>query len=201
MVGRGKWRARDEAVEYARKASGWEVSQTRQDPSEARQARRARSALQEQRNNFLSALVPKDPAVREIGLGRTLLGRGREEEGAGLWHSDALSLCSLNAPPDKSMGCCCILHSEMSFLGRAPINSQLTPCSRWALWERRVGIYVATRLKGSTLSSSLLLAKIAKRVVHSFWGKSKPNQNTRDLTKLDSVTVFKKYFYTCISGY
>lgn len=192
VVGRSKWKVRDEAVEYSRKARGWEMSQTHQNPSKVRQARRAKRALEEQSSHFLSAFVPKDPAVREKRVRVHFTGegqRGGRGRAVALWCS--LSLCLLNASADKSMGHCCIQHSDFSFLGRAPINAQLTP---WALWERRVGIYVATRLKGSTLSFSLLLAKIAKRVVHSFWGKSKTNQNTRDLTKLDSVTVFKNIF-------
>lgn len=181
--GKRQVKVRDEAVEYARKASRWEMSQTHQNPSKARQARRARSALEEQSSNFLSAFVPKDPTVREKRVRAHFTG-GRS------------SVCLLNTSAGKSMGHCWhpALWNDFSFLGRAPINAQLTPCSRWALWERRVGIYVATRLKGSTLSFSLLLAKIAKRVVHSFWGKSKTNQNTRDLTKVDSVTIFKNIF-------
>lgn len=188
VVGRGKWKVRDEAVEYARKASRWEMSQTHQNPSKARQTRRAKSTLEEQSSSFLSAFVPRDHAVREKRVRVHFTGQG---QGCGTLTLSVSVLAKHVSRQERGPLLHPALWNDFSFLGRAPINAQLTP---WALWERQVGIYVATRLKGSTLSFSLLLAKIAKRVVHSFWGKSKTNQNTRDLTKLDSVTVFKNIF-------
>lgn len=52
-------------------------------------------------------------------------GRGGEEEGAGLWHSGALSVCLLNTSAGKSTGHCCTQHSEMSSLFLE--EPQLTP--------------------------------------------------------------------------
>lgn len=86
-------------MEYARKASQWEMSQTHQNPSKARQARWARSALQEQSSNFLSAFVPKDPAVREKRVRVHFTGeglRGGRGRAVALWSSVCVLAKHLN---------------------------------------------------------------------------------------------------------
>lgn len=92
--GKRQVKVRDEAVEYARKASRWEMSQTHQNPSKARQDGREVPSKNKAAIFLSSAFVPKDPAVREKRVRAHFTGgRGREEEGVGLWYSGALCAC------------------------------------------------------------------------------------------------------------
>lgn len=178
------------AVEYGGKASWGKMKQMCQNPSKARQARRVKSAPKNKAVLFFHSLYTKRRCCqREEGWGAPYWGEAERRKGR-LWHS-AHELAN-GSRQEHGLLLLPALLCDFAFPEGTPSHIQLIPCS---LWERWVGMYVATRWKGSTLLFSLLLAKIAKRVVHSFWGKKKKtSQNTRDLTKLDSVTVFKNIF-------
>lgn len=66
--GKRQVKVRDEAVEYARKASRWEMSQTHQNPSKARQARRGEKCPRRTKQQFSLSLCTKRPRCqREEG--------------------------------------------------------------------------------------------------------------------------------------
>lgn len=110
LVGRGKWKVRDDAVERGVQASRWEMNQTCQNPSKVRQAD-GREVPQRTKQQFsLTAFVPKDPAAREkrVGLGALYWGGEEEEGGTGLRLSGALPMYLLEVSTDKNVGHCCL---------------------------------------------------------------------------------------------
>lgn len=192
LVGRGKLKGQRQssrAREGGGKARWCEIKQTCQNPSKTRQARRGRSAPKSKATVFSPLpLCQKTPLLERRGTGCALPGRA-EEEGVGLWHCPCIDRRE-HGPLLLSA----LLTWSLFFWGTpvyVHVNSLLSLSTPR---ETSRNFFVATRLKGSTLSFPLLLAKVAKKSTFFLRKTKKQAKNTRDLTKLDSVTVFKNIF-------